>query len=234
MIRKIASPARSTSGRIIAFAAALSALTAACGSRPPEAVGINAITPTQQYAMVDRTVADQVSLAIHAEGLSPNQQTVLGDFVRRWRDSGGGPIEIGSPASGADPVLARRTVEAMCAFLNRLGAPARMIKTVAYNPAGYSNPPVYASFARAQPAITDCSKTWDNLTSTGSNRPSTHFGCSVTANLAQQVADPNDMRAPASAGGQDDGRRLVVLGKYYQGQVTSSSKDSQASGQVSQ
>jgi len=183
---------------------------------------------------VDQVVPDRVSLAIHAEGLSPNQQAALGDFVRRWRDSGGGPIEIGAPAAGADPVLARRTADAICAFLYRLGAPANAIKIVGYDPAGSPNPPVYASFARVQPAVTDCSKTWDNQTSTGSNRPSTHFGCSVTANMAQQVADPHDLVAPAGGAGLDDGRRLVVLDKYRQGQVTSSSKDSQASGQVSQ
>jgi pilus assembly protein CpaD len=234
MIRKIASPATSTSARILSFVVALSALTAACGSRPPEAVGVQAITPTQQYAMVDQMVPDRIGFAIHAEGLSPNQQTVLGDFLRRWREGGGGPIEVSAPAQGADPVLARRTAEAICAFLHRLGAPAQLIKTVAYDPAGAPSPAVYASFARVQPAVTDCSKTWDNLTSTGANRPSTHFGCSVTANMAQQVADPHDLVRPAPSDGLDDGRRLIVVGKYLQGQVTSSSKDAQASGQVSQ
>jgi len=233
MICKIVSPAMSTSRALIIFTAAVSALTAACGSRPPESAGIQAITPTQQYALVDQTVPHRLNLAIHAEGLSPNQQAALADFVRTWRESGGGPIEIGEPAAGADPVLARRTADAIGAFLYRLGAPTSVIKTVAYDPAGSPNPPVYASFAQLQPAAVDCSKIWDNLTSTGDNRPSTHFGCAVTANMALQVADPHDLVAPKPADG-DDGRRLVVLDKYRQGQVTSSSKDSQASGQVSQ
>jgi len=234
MIRKIVSPSLSTSGRLITFAVALSALTAACGSRPPEAVGVNAITPTQQYALVDQSVPDRVNLAIHAEGLSPNQQAVLGGFVRRWRESGGGPIEIAAPATGADPVLARHTADAVSAFLARLGAPPSLIRIVGYDPEGSVNPPVSASFASVQPAAVDCSKTWDNLTSTGSNRPSTHFGCSVTANIALQVADPKDLVTPAASDGSDGMRREVVLDKYRQGQVTSSSKDSQASGEVSQ
>jgi pilus assembly protein CpaD len=234
MIRKTVSPALATSGRLIVFTVALSAMTAACGSRLPDALGLDAITPTQQYALVDQVVPDRVSLAIHAEGLSPHQQAALGDFVRRWRDSGGGPIEIGAPADGADPVLARRTADATRAFLARLGAPESLVKMVGYDPKGSANPPVYASFASVRPAAVDCSKTWDNMTSTGSNRPSTHFGCSVTANIALQVADPHDLVAPAAANGSDGMRREVVLDKYRQGAVTSSSKDSQASGQVSQ
>jgi pilus assembly protein CpaD len=235
MIGKLVSPARPPLGRAILCSLALSVLVSACASsRPPEAPGISALTPTQQYPLVSETVPDRVALAIHAEGLSPNQQTVLGDFMRRWREGGGGPIEVGAPASGADPLLARRTADAICAFLHRLGAPAPLVKIVGYDPAGAANPPVFASFARVERAIEDCSKTWDNLTSTGANRPSTHFGCSVTSNIALQVADPNDLRTPAAAEAADDGRRQVVLGKYRQGSVTSASKDSQASGQVSQ
>jgi len=234
MIRKIVSPAPAISGRLIVLTLGLSVLTAACGSRPPEAVGVNAITPTQQYALVDEAVPDRVGFAIHAEGLSPNQQTVLGDFVRRWRESGAGPIEIGAPASGADPVLARRTADAISSFLGRLGAPASMIKIVGYDPAGSANPPVFATFSSVQAAAVDCSRTWDNLTATRANRASTHFGCSVTANMALQVADPRDLVAPTAAQGSDALRRQYQLEKYRQGSVTSSSKDAQASGTVTQ
>jgi pilus assembly protein CpaD len=234
MIPRTLSPAHSTSGRLVIFSVALSALTVACGSRPPEAVGVQAITPTQQYALVEPAVPFRIGLAIHAEGLSPNQQSVLGDFVRRWRETGAGSIEIGAPATGADPVLARRTADAVSSFLARLGAPPSLVKIVGYDPAGRANPPVYASFSSVQPAAPDCSKIWDNLTSTGDNRPSVHFGCAVTANMAQQVADPSDLRAPAAVAGSDGLRRQVVLEKYRQGAVTSSSKDSQASGEVTQ
>jgi pilus assembly protein CpaD len=52
--------------------------------------------------------------------------------------------------------------------------------------------------------------------------------------MAEQVADPRDLAAPAASQGSDALRRQYQLDKYRQGQVTSSSKDSQASGQVSQ
>jgi len=234
MTRKPLSLARSTSGRLIVFSVALSALTAACSSRPPEAVGVQPITPTQQYALLEPAAPDRIGLAIHAEGLSPNQQAVLGDFVRRWRETGGGPIEIGAPAAGADPVLARRTADAMSSFLTRLGAPPSLVKIVGYDPAGRPSPPVFASFSSVRPSVPDCSKIWDNLTSTGDNRPSTHFGCAVTANIALQVADPQDLKTPAAPSRSDGMRRQVVIDKYRQGQVTSSSKDNQASGQVTQ
>jgi pilus assembly protein CpaD len=224
-----------TSRALIACGVALSALATACASSPqPAGMVSSPITPTQQYGLVSQIVSDRVALAIHAEGLSPNQQAALADFMRRGRESGGGPIEIGPPGVGADPVLAHRTAEAIRAFLVQLGAPAPMVKTVAYDPGGSANPPVLASFSRLQPAAVDCSKTWDNLTSTGDNRPSTHFGCTVTNDIALQVADPHDLLAPAANGVSDRSRRQIVLGKYRQGDTTSTSKDGQASGQVSQ
>ena len=79
----------------------------------------------------------------------------------------------------------------------------------------------------------DCAKTWDNLTSTGTNQASRHFGCTVTANFAAQIANPKDLLAPAQMTAADNTRRAVVLGKYRKGETTSSAKDSQASGTVS-
>jgi len=235
MIRNYASSTPWARPRLIVCAAALTAAVAACAAAPPAQVpGSLAVSATEQYALATKTAPDRIALAIHAQGLSPNQQVVLGDFLRRWRESGEGSIEIGAPGSGADPVLARRTADAVYAFLTRLGAPASSLTIVGYDPAGSPNPPVYARFSALQGEVFDCSKTWDNLTSTGDNRESTHFGCAVTSNMAAQVADPHDLVRPASSDQPDQNGRAVVLAKYRKGDVTSTNKDAQASGEVSQ
>ncbi len=232
--RKIAVSAPSTASGLIARVALLGMVVAGCASAPPSAPALQATTPTQQYPLATLAVPERVALAIHPQGLSPNQKAALADFVRRWQENGGGPIEIGAPGTGVDPALAHRTADEVYAVLTHLGARPAALKIVAYDPAGLANAPVYASFSGLQAEVFDCSKTWDNLTSTGDNRPSTHFGCTVTSNMAAQIADPRDLVRPAPTEPADLARRAVVLAKYRKGEVTSTSKDAQASGEVSQ
>jgi pilus assembly protein CpaD len=49
-----------------------------------------------------------------------------------------------------------------------------------------------------------------------------------------QLANPEDLITPRTMDPADPGRRAVVFDKYRKGQVTSSAKDTQASGAVSQ
>jgi pilus assembly protein CpaD len=55
----------------------------------------------------------------------------------------------------------------------------------------------------------------------------------VTANLAAQVANPEDLLGPRDETPIDSGRRATVLDKYRKGEVTSSAKDEQSNGVVS-
>jgi pilus assembly protein CpaD len=80
--------------------------------------------------------------------------------------------------------------------------------------------------------LNDCSKTWDNLTKTKNNTVSTQFGCSVSSNIALMIDNPADLQHPTQVDPADASRRQLVLTKYRNGQVTSSTTDSQASGAV--
>jgi pilus assembly protein CpaD len=55
----------------------------------------------------------------------------------------------------------------------------------------------------------------------------------VTANIAAQVANPEDLLGPRAETPIDSGRRATVLDKYRKGELTSSAKDDQSSGVVS-
>jgi pilus assembly protein CpaD len=99
--------------------------------------------------------------------------------------------------------------------------------------AGDSRGPVLASFQRLTAVGPDCRGGWDDITSSATNEPYSHFGCAVTANFAAQLADPRDLIAPVDLAPGDTTRREVVLGKYREGQITSSVKDTQASGAAS-
>ena len=219
---------RAASLSAIASAAVL--LTACAGGH--ELAG-EPLVPTEQYKPIVTQAPEQVALAVHAGGLSPNQRSALADFVGRWRDNGGGEMLVKAPVNGGDPGSARRTADVMTGYLAHLGVPADRLRLVGYDAGHVHDAPVLASFERFEAISPDCSKGWNSLTATGSNRPFEHFGCAVTANFAQMVANPRELVAPAAIDPADNGRREVVLGKYRQGQTTSTNMDSQASGSVS-
>ncbi len=158
------------------------------------------------------------------------QRAALVALVSRWRTSPeAGDFAVQTPAGGRD--AAARVGADTVAALRNLGVPQERIRIGDYDaPAGS---PVLASYRRLEADAADCRGHWDNLTSTGDNGPSTHFGCAVTANFAAMVADPRDLLAPTAEQPSDAERREAVLAKYRAGQVTSTAADSQAGGAVS-
>jgi pilus assembly protein CpaD len=221
-------------GRLAALAVVLAGAAGLAGCQydghvdPP-----TALLPTEHYGVQVTSRPEEIAIAPHATGLSANQQAALGQFVSRWRDNGGGVVLVRAPVDGPDPAASRRVQDEMVAFLVKLGVPRERV-----SPAGYvSNrapaAPILASYDRFEAVAPACGGAWDDLTTTGSNTSYRHFGCAVTANIAAQVANPRDFLAPAVETPADNSRRAVVLGKYRAGQVTSSAKDEQANGKVS-
>ncbi len=192
-----------------------------------------ALNPLEQYKASVVEAPEQVQIAVHAEGLSDAQRAALGDFVSRWREAGGGDMTVRMPArpSGDDTDALRATATTV-EFLEIQGVSAQQIHQVRYEAAD-PKAPIIAIFASYQVSVPDCSKRWDNLTSTNANGPSRHLGCTVTSNLAVMAANPRDLVVPTVKTPADNARREVILGKYRAGQITSSEKDNQASGTVS-
>jgi pilus assembly protein CpaD len=228
----------STSLKLVALAAVVGALAACASSRPAPVAPLESAnraskTPIDNYTARAALASQEVAFAIHPQGLSPNQQATLGDLVARWKAVGGPELTIRAPSDSADPATARRSADAICAFLERLGVPANLIRLVGYPTAGAANAPLIVAFNTLTPVVSDCSTAWDSLTATKSNAPYRTFGCAEEANIAQMVADPHDLVAPARETPADNARMQVIIGKYRQGQATSSATDSQASGKVS-
>ena len=228
-------PARSAS-LLLMLAAALAGCSTGGRVGPRGALPevVNAPTPLDQYAIKVAPQDEQVALAPHAFGLSQAQRAALADFAARWREAGTETVTIDAPsvaACGCDP---HATARAALAALQGLGVPPSLLKIGEYDPAGRPNAPVLAHYARFVASTDDCSKRWSNLVSTADNTVTSHFACATTQNIAAMVADPHDFLRPAPTTPADNGRRAVVLDKYRQGQITSSVKDDQASGTVSQ
>ena len=216
-----------TSASILVVAAAALAL-AGCASN--KAVR-NAVTPTE--AWTDKVKVESqpqiIRLGVHADGMSPNQAAAVADFVGQWMQVEGGLITVQAPV-GASP----RMVASVQAHLAAQGAPLAMIDLASYDAAGNAAAPIVVAYDRFTVDTPRCGQNWESLTRTRNNEAFGNFGCAVTANIAAQVANPQDLLRPRAMTPADAQRRATVLGKYRQGQVTSSTRDDQAGGAISQ
>jgi pilus assembly protein CpaD len=113
-----------------------------------------------------------------------------------------------------------------------MGAPAAAVRIVGYDAGGAPNAPLKVGFPRYRASIPQCGG-WDNITATRGNNAYENFGCAVTANMAAQIANPEDLLGPRDSTPADAGRRDTVMGKYRKGETTASAKEEQATGAVS-
>jgi pilus assembly protein CpaD len=214
--------------RLLPLLLAAAALQAcASDSEGPPSPVADALTPTEQYPIEVRQNPDEIRLAIHDRGLTEGQQAALAAMVDRWRETGGGPVTVQAPRGPGDAQAGAYANEA-AAVLVDLGVPLEQVRLVGYQPKpDKAPPPLIVGFSSYQAVGPQCGH-WDNLTSTGSNRPYANFGCAMSANIAAQIANPRDLIAPRDMGPSDATRRSVVLDHYRKGEITSTAKDDQA------
>ena len=219
----------------LAVAGLILATLAACAT--PDAGPETAIAPrTESQQWEDRVHVDarpdEVLLALHAEGLSANQNQALDALLGRWLAVEAREIVVSAPTGGASGEIAGRMAVAARQRLIAMGAPAASVRVIGYNAAGAPGAPLKVAFNHYVAQTPRCGG-WENITATRNNIAYENFGCAVTANMAAQVANPEDLLSPRPMTPADSGRRATVLDKYRKGEITSSAKDVQSSGAVS-
>ncbi|USQ94967.1 CpaD family pilus assembly lipoprotein [Caulobacter sp. RL271] len=215
--------------KIVLLASAFAAL-AACAATPSDlGPSKTAATDTQQWMDRIKVTAapDEIVLATHAVGLSVNQSAALDGLMGRWLEAQARELVVTAPnAAGAMAVQIRERLIA-------LGAPAARVRVVGFDPAGPDDAVIRVGFVGHAVEPIKCGQRWGNLAATRNNEAYDNFGCAVAANLAAQVANPEDLVRPRDMTPPDAGRRDTVFGKYRKGEITSSAKDEQANGALS-
>lgn len=194
----------------------------------------NPITPLSQYRAVAEQLDGQIALSPHPAGrLSDAQKAALKTLVTKVATLSEGAYVV--RIAGPDPENgdAATTAQAAADQLRALGVASDRITFGRYD-ASQAGGPVQVAYTAFVAIGPDCRKGWDNFTTTGENKVTRHFGCATAANLAAMIADPRDLQRPAAETSADATRRINVLNKYRKGETTSSGKDEQASGSVSQ
>ena len=222
-----------SSNRLALIAAAALTL-AGCSTVGRDAGDNPALTPTERFAIQVTPHPEEVRLAAHPGGLSANQASALGAFVRTWLQVEGGQITVQSPVESGDEGAVYRTSEGARRFLVEQGVTPEHIRTIGYRPSGDGEAPIIVGYMAYSARGPDCSVSWANLTaSADNNNLNPNFGCAVTANVAASLSNPGDLVAPRGEDPVDPNRRSAVLEHYRNGESTSSVRDQQASGAVS-
>ncbi|CAN7184392.1 CpaD family pilus assembly protein [Phenylobacterium sp. LjRoot164] len=217
---------------VLLFAgAALSACASVPLPAPEPTRAETARTPTELWAPEVRPQAQEIYLAVHAQGLSSTQQDALAGFAGDWRLGSRGPITLRAPVGGPDAAMVSRATEGARAMLASYGAEVRV---QGYEAKGDAAAPLIVGRESYTVSIPTCGQQWDNISKSATNQVQSQFGCSVTANMAAQIANPADLLGPSALDPADAQRRAVVLDKYRKGEITASARDSQATGAVSQ
>lgn len=203
---------------------------AACASSPKNpartATNVDMLFPLKATPQ-----PDQIALAAHADGLSYAQANALRSLAGRLGGPDGGQVKIEAPQGAIESLLSAKAAQGVRDALVADGVPAEEIVVASYES---SDPkaPIKVSFVALKTQVAACGK-WDDLTHTRDNNVQSNFGCAVSANMAAQIADANDVVHPHEEQAPSAERRITVLGKYTQGAVTSSQSDAAASVAIS-
>ena len=213
-----------------AFAFALAGL-AACASAPKSDEGPSKTAATETQQWTDRikvsSAPDEIILAPHAGGLSANQSAALEALAQRWLQAEARELVVTSPNNAGAMATQIRD------RLIMLGAPGSRVRVVGFTPTGPEDETIRVGFLRYQAEPLKCGQRWENLAATRNNTVYENFGCSIAANMAAQVANPEDLVRPRDMDPVDAGRRDTVLGKYRKGEATGAAKEAGTSGTVS-
>ncbi len=188
------------------------------------------ITPLSRYSLQVEPGLDRIALAVHDQGLSPNQHAALRGLAARYGASGAGHVRIESP-SGDDPAAVGQAW-AVRAVLQASGVPEDRIQMAAYA-APDPRAPVLAGFETIRASVPDCSAEARNMGVRTSNQSSGGFGCAITANMAAQIADPRDILGARAMTPADSGRAAVVFDNYRRGQISSTPQEPLVNGRIS-
>ncbi len=205
----------------------------ACATDGAQPAAPAPLTPTEQYSIEVKPAPEELQLAAHANGLSPTQISALTEFVASWNAGPRGQITIKAPEHGPDPGGVYRTATEARDFLLSRGLQAAAVRIVGYDASGDPKAPVRVGYMRYVAQGPRCGQNWGNLADVRSNETYAEFGCAVTANVAAELASPEDLLHPRDMTPPDAARREMVIEKYRQGETTSTAKDTQANGAVS-
>ncbi|WP_297799151.1 CpaD family pilus assembly protein [uncultured Brevundimonas sp.] len=195
---------------------------AACGGLDAGLDRGPAINPLSRYVLQVEPDFDRIALRARSDGLSEPQRRAVSQLATRYRASAQTGLVIQVPGAGDNVTnaTARNIVNALAGY----GIGSSQISMGSYEAPG-ADAPVLVGFETIRAQVPQCGTAWGSATRTAQNTGSANFGCAVTANLAAQIANPNDIVSPQQMTPASAQRRAVVYDAYRQGTPTSATRE---------
>jgi len=191
------------------------------------ACGTTYENPGPSIARHQIQVAESIErLELYPQGnglvMSARDRQAMMQFLSGYGREGQGPIYMNRPegAGGGVGQAASQVRQA----LSQMGMSHVAVQEGSYPSQAGAPAPVVVSYRRLKALVPDC-RMGDEIQDTSFNSPSPNWGCSYYANIAAQVADPNQFLAPYGSTDPNMQRRMVVYEKYIEGDITGASRN---------
>ena len=220
---------------LLLSAISAAALLAGCATASGPQADLTGVTPLDGWAREVKVTPEpqDIRLAPHETGLSVNQANALEGFIGLWMRAEARDITIKASDTGPGARAANRVAWDARDRLVSLGVPAGKIRMTAYDGADDPKAPVVISFNSYVAEVPRCGD-WRNVSHSNDNRVHDNFGCALTANMAAQVANPQDLVTPRDTQLAEGGSRETMYEKFRKGEATGSGRDEVAKAKVSQ
>ena len=156
-----------------------------------------------------------IPVAAGEAGLTRNQSETVAGFVAEYRRTSNGIIQIVTPRGAANEGAAASAASSMRRLMVRMGVPSQKILHSGYPSEFGESAPVRLSYVAIAAKAGPCGE-WpaDMTLNTFSNNNYHNFGCASQANLAAQLANPNDLLGPRRMTPADSTQRGQVIERY--------------------
>ena len=150
------------------------------------------------------------------KGMSFRQENVVNDFVRRFRQSGARNIRLILPSGSANEASARRVSKGIVHQMKKHGVQKDQIKVLSYHASGHGDAAtIRMSYDHVAASVSSKCGEWDDdLNNTVENRNYSNFGCATQNNLAEMVANPEDLVNPRGSSEIDATRRNTIINDW--------------------
>lgn len=163
----------------------------------------------------DETATDMI-VTRDMKGMSLRQRNVAQAFVGRFKRSGAQTIRVLLPAGSHNEAAARRVGTDLVAFMKEERIGRNQIKISRYHAANHGDSAtIRLSYTSVDAKVhTKCGQWNEDLVYNKENRNYGNFGCATQNNLAEMIANPEDLVSPRGESEIDAERRDNVINDW--------------------
>jgi len=178
-------------------------------------------------------VSGEIHIAKGATELSNEDRGRVADLAADYHARGFGKLSIAAPESAGGDRTAMQLAGQMTNVALDEGVDAAAVELSSYR-SDRTDAPIVVSYSVYEATPSACGDWSKSYAFAPLNHPTPDHGCATQNNLAVMVENPHDLVAARGQQPADQARRAFVLDQYRKGEITSSQKDEQAQGAVSE